>query len=51
MLLSRNLFVVGVLVAVVQKLFHYDEEIEELYSWLEDCEEKISETKNHELKK
>ena len=43
--------VVGLLVVVVRKLFQIDEEIKELYSRLEDCEEKISETENHELKK
>ena len=49
--LSKNVFVVGLLVVVVRKLFQIDEEIKELYSRLEDCEEKISETENHELKK
>ena len=32
-------------------IVRYDEEIEELYLRLGDCEEKISETENHELKK
>ena len=40
LLLSRNEFVLGVLVIVVKKLFQNDEEIEELYLRLEDCEEK-----------
>ena len=36
---------------IVRMVINYDEEIEELYSRLENCEEKISETENHELKK
>ena len=48
---SIGVFVGGVLVMVVQRIFQYDEEIEDLYLRLEDCEQKISETQNHELKK
>ena len=49
--LSIAVFVGGVFGMVVQRIFEYDEEIEELYSRLEDCEKNISETENYELKK
>ena len=40
-----------VVITVVRIIMNYDEDIKELHWRLKYCEEKISEAKNHELKK